>query len=81
MDRTDKNQKFKKALHYDLLLYRLMSFSFYAVTFGDEQKRYVSEIVELKELLEEKAYRQRLEGPLWILWTRTPLTIWLNNSD
>ena len=67
----------------DLSLYRLQSFSFYAITIGNEKKRFVSSIVELRDLFECRciSVSTRVQGPMWIYKFGVYVIIHLTNSQ
>ena len=66
----------------DFSLYRLQSFSFYAITIGQRKKQFVSNIVELRELFECRCVSMcaRVQGPMWIYNFGVYIVIHLNNS-
>ena len=63
----------------DFSLYRLQSFPFYAITIRGRKKEFVSNIVEIKELLASLSIGPYITSPLWIYNCRMDMVIHLNN--
>ena len=66
----------------DFSLYRLQSFPFYAITIGRKgKKEFVSNIVEIKKLLDSLSIRPYIIGPMWIYNCKMHIVIHFNNSQ